>query len=77
MAGQDNNDIQWNYYIGPNGGPARRGWQSLAPMPAATGRNHRCRICTRSFDRPSSLVQVSGAVPDGLSLDVHNLCPHT
>jgi len=65
MATQENNDIQWNYYVGPNENARGRGrgWRSLAPMNPVNGRNHRCRICTRSFDRPSSLVQVSDIVP--------------
>lgn len=74
MAGEDNNGTQWNYYIGPSESAARRSWQPLAPMPPTTGRNHRCRICTRSFDRPSSLVQVSGIVSSGLPLDIQSLC---
>ena len=64
MAEQDNNDIQWNYYVGPSERTMRRGGKPLAPMHPTAGRNHHCRICTRSFDRPSSLVQVSEVTSD-------------
>lgn len=57
---QDIQNIEFEYYQGPNASPPvdRRRSQFQAP-PVSAERAYQCLQCTQSFDRPSALDQVS------------------
>jgi hypothetical protein len=60
MEGQPNRDIEFEYYDGPDAPMVdRRRTQFQVPSNPVL-RPYKCQECPRSFDRPSSLAQVSG-----------------
>ena len=60
MEGQNKRDIEFEYYGGPDAPTVDRRRTQFQVPSNPVPRPFKCQECPRSFDRPSSLVQVRG-----------------